>query len=186
MKLEFTGHETRLQHLNIRTEQHGPDEVTALDLKLQLDTGNEALLQFHQRLRGAMFEPPPPAQEPVEGVDPGLPVRAFPDLAPLQWKGEQACSLVLHHAGAEGSDIVLPACKADGFTLELLDGGTVRLGFRVRCTCTDERILGRLPLLLHRVVPMSLLPHEGGGAGGKRKRRGKRGADENQGELVEA
>lgn len=158
MNFEIHGSEVQLRHLNVRTETHGEEEVTAIDLKLQWDTGNEVLAQFHPSLRTRLYSLPPPEQEPVPGLDPAPVVLQFPDLAPLHWKGAaDGVTLAIHHALGEGEDIVLAQATADNFTLEPMEGGTVRVGLRVKAVCEDERILGRLPLLLHRHLPMSLM-----------------------------
>jgi len=158
MNFEIRGSEVQLQHLNVRTETHGDEEVTAIDLKLRWDTGNEVLAQFHPALRQRLYSLPPAEQEPVPGLDPEPVVLTFPELAPLHWHGEvKGCTLALHHALGEGADIVIGKATADGFTIEALQGGTVRIGLRVKALCEDERALGRLPLLLHRHVPMTLL-----------------------------
>ena len=158
MKFTIHGEQVRLHHLNVRTETHGDEERTAVDLKLYYETGNEALLQFHPRLRALLYENPPANQPTVEGVEPAPVVRVFPDLHPLHWSADFACSLAILHGLGDGRDIVLADCTADGFVIEPLEGGTVKLAFRIRSICMDEQILGRLPLLLHRDLPITLLP----------------------------
>lgn len=158
MKFIIKAQEVKLHHLNVRTEMHGDEEKTALDLKLVWETGNDVLLQFHPHLRSALYAAPAADQQPVEGVDPGSPVLVFESMAPLHWKGEAPCEVALHHALGDAQDIHLGDCVADGFMLAPMQGGSVKVTFRVRCVCTDEPTLGRLPNLLHRVIPLSLFP----------------------------
>lgn len=165
--LEIHSAQVHLAHLNVRTETHGEEDKTAIDLKCRWTTGNEALLQFHPMLRPALYSPPPADQVPVDGVEPGLPVRNFTHLGPLRWGDEVRASLAIHHGLGDHEDILLGDCTVDGFAVECLEGGSVRITFTAKCVCEDERILGRLPLLLERDVPMTVLPL------GKRPRKGK-------------
>lgn len=157
MNLEIVSTEVRFMHLNVRTEKHGTDDVTAIDVKLKWTTSNEALRQFHPDLLAALYGLPNDAQLHVEGAPPVHTVRLFSDLAPLHWLGEvNAAVLTMHHGLGEAEDLILGGCAADSFVIEPLDGGTVSVTFRVRAVCEDERILGRLPLLLERSLPMTL------------------------------
>jgi hypothetical protein len=44
--LELTRHIMKIGHLNVRTELHGDDEVTAVDIRLQFDVPNHVLNQL--------------------------------------------------------------------------------------------------------------------------------------------
>jgi hypothetical protein len=166
MKFEIHAAEVRLHHLNVRTESHGPDEVTAIDLGLIWETGNEVLAQFHPSLRRLLYSAAPATQPEVDGVEEVLPVRTFTELAPLHWSDEAAgLTLAMHHALGEGLDIVIAEAKADSFVLAAMEGGTVKVAFRVRAVCSDERALGRLPLLLKRILPMTLTAAKDTGKG---------------------
>jgi hypothetical protein len=189
MNFEILASEVRFSHLNVRTENHGDEEVTAIDLKLEWTTSNEVLEQFHPRLLAALYEAPSEAQQGLTGVPAARAVRTFSELAPLAWHGEvPAAALVMHHGLGEGQDLKIGHAAADNFVMTPLDGGTVEVSFRVRAVCEDERILGRLPLLLHRSLPMTLTTLAGAGPMARAKgRKGKKkaGAD-GQGELLGA
>lgn len=154
MKLELRSALVQLHHFQVRNEMHGDDEVTAIDLKLKLETSNEVLAAFHPRLREFLFQAEP-ADQGVAALYMNV---LMPGLAPLHWREQMACSLVIHQALGEGEDITLEGASADGFVIEPLAGGSVALTFRVRSLCNNERVLGRLPLMLHRSGAMSLLP----------------------------
>lgn len=148
----------KLEHLNVRSERHGDKDVTAVDLKLEWTTGNVVLDQLHGALKECLYmHEVVPSKLP--GIETVLSVRIFPQLEPLHWSGEVASrKLVIRHGIRGDADLILPACLVDRFVIQPLDGGTVCLTFRVRAICEDERILGRLPLLLNRQLPMGLLP----------------------------
>jgi hypothetical protein len=148
--------EIKLAHLNVRTEKHGADDVTAIDLKLVYTCGAATLEQLHRELPDMLFDVDP-KETALDGVDAAATVLAFPALQPMRYSGEQS-GLVLRidHGLGGGSDLVLGDCTADHFVIDAHEGGSVDLTLRVRCTCVDERVLGRLPLLLGRTLPMHL------------------------------
>src|SRR5262245_19098584 len=107
MNIDIESSELRFLHFNVRTEQHGSDEVTAIDLKLQWTTSSQELQQFHPGLAPVLYALPGPQQAPVDGVEPVATVRAFPNLAPLHWEGEVGCAiLTMHHGLADDEDLV--------------------------------------------------------------------------------
>jgi len=157
MNFEISADEVEFAHLNVRTEKHGDEDVTAIDLKLCWTTGNEALAHFHPELRRALYVSPDSKQRPVDGVEPPLSARVFPALAPIKWTEEvTGIKLIIKHGIAGKSDLVLGDCTADHFVIESMDGGTVAITFRVRTVCKDERVLGKLGMLLKRDLPMAI------------------------------
>lgn len=151
------GSEVKFEHLNIRTERHGETDVTACDLKLAWETGNTVLQQFHPDLLEALYAPEDSKQKKVAGVPPVCPVRIFTALKPLKWDGVvTARKLTIDYGLGGGSDLVIPDAMADSFVISPLEGGTVVVTMRVAATCEDEHVLGRLPMLLKRTLPMRL------------------------------
>jgi hypothetical protein len=170
MQFAIENDEVRLAHLNVRMERHGEEEVTAIDLKLQWQTGTDALLLFHPDLRRSLYFAPDTKQRAVEGVDPVM-SRLFPNLAALKWKDEAApMKLTIHHGLGGKSDLVLNDCSVDKFSIEALEGGTVDITLRVQAVCEDEKILGKLALLLHRDMPVTLTPSSSVAPGDEVKR----------------
>lgn len=149
--------EVKLGHLNVRIEKRGEDDITAVDLKLHWLTSNEALDMFHPDLREALYAPDPGQQKKIAGIPPVLRNRLFPSLAPLHWTTEATNRQLVIRWGIDGqTDIVIGDCTADKFFIQPLEGGTVDITLRVRAVCVDERVLGKLPLLLNRTLPMQL------------------------------
>lgn len=150
--------DVKLGHLNVRTEKHGTDDITAVDLRLHWATSNVALGMFHPDLREALYAAEPGQQKRVAGVEAVMPVRLFPSMAPVKWTTEAVNRRLVIKWGIDGNtDLVLDDCTADSFVIQPLEGGTVDLTFRVRAVCEDERVLGKLPLLLNRTLPMQLI-----------------------------
>jgi len=150
--------EVKLCHLNVRTEKHGSDDVTAVDLTLQWTTSNQQLAQFHPDLIESLYMAEPGQQKRVEGVPAILPLRIFPtSLAALHWTTEATGRrLVIRHGIKADTDLQLDDCTADKFSINPMDGGTVTIGLRVRAICDDERVLGKLGMMLNRTLPMHL------------------------------
>lgn len=149
----------KLEHLNVRVEKHGEADATAVDLKLEYVTGNKVLDQFHPDLREALYASEQGKSKRLPGIEQTLPIRVFTALQPLHWNEEAPSRKLIIRFGINGStDLILPAATADHFVIQPLDGGSVALTFRVRACCDDERVLGRLPMLLNRLLPMRLEP----------------------------
>jgi hypothetical protein len=156
MNFEIAATDIEFAHLNVRSEKHGEEDVTAVDLKLVYITSHDVLKLFHPTLPALLYEFDR-AQQVVEGASPVMTARAFPALSPLKWNEEvTGLQLTIEHGLSGKSDIVLKDCTADHFVIEALDGGSVMLTFRLRTVCTDERILGKLGVLIKRDLPMAI------------------------------
>jgi hypothetical protein len=162
MKFEFqTPTSVRLEHLNIRTEKHGEDDVTAIDLKLTHESSNEFLNVFAPGLQKALCyrSTASQAQGSIAGVEPLLPDLRFPELGPLTWDDEIVGARVAVAFGL--TDVVLTDCTVDKVRLELLTGGSMATTFRVRTTNIPDGALDRLSRQLQGEVDITLtLPKE--------------------------
>lgn len=157
--------EVKFGHLNVRTEKHGPDDVTAVDLDLEWTTPNQALLQFHPDLLESMYAPENGRTKRLPGVEQSYPTRLYPKLAPLSWPEElTGLCLTIRHGINGDTDLTIPDATADKFLITLKDDGMVTIDLRVRAVCKDERVLGKLPGLLKRRLPMHLASQDGGTA----------------------
>jgi hypothetical protein len=96
MMLDFQRHPVKIAHINVRTEMHGDEEVTAVDLKLTFDVPNLVLDKLSPTLRPSLYEA---ANDPdMLGPDAmHLPHLKNPELGTLRWAGEyEPVSLHLH------------------------------------------------------------------------------------------
>ena len=55
MRIELANQKMLLAHYNARSEVHGEDREPAADIKLEMDTTNDFLIQLHPTLRQALF-----------------------------------------------------------------------------------------------------------------------------------
>lgn len=149
-----------LANLNTRAELHGEDREPAADLKLTWTAPNAILSEFDPDLRYALFRLPERDGDQVDLInDPDfLPIVKFPKLGSLKWGAEIVGAEVVVHFGTSGkSDVVLADCIVDGFTFELIDGGSVAVSLRVRCH-PDEKQVGKLYSLIQRETEVSITP----------------------------
>lgn len=130
--LELSEHQCKLSSINPRAELHGEEPKPACDLKFEAACPSSVLVHFHPELRQMIFK----AQENPDLVEQGgedqLTALRFPKLGALKWDWEgSGYTLTIDYGIGGKSDITLGDCKVDGIKLEPMNGGTVRLVFRV-------------------------------------------------------
>lgn len=149
-----------LAHINVRTERHGEEPAGAADLKISFTDGNGVLSEFHPVLRSFLYkqeESPDQAEMPVGEA---LTVRRFGDLIEkLRLKHELVGAKVLigFGLGGAGSDIELETVDVDGFSAELMEGGSVILTFRIKATPSGEQ-MKRLYEVMGGEIDISITP----------------------------
>lgn len=149
-----------LAHLNVRPENHGDEKVGGADLKIAFVDSNGLLSEFHPRLRHAFYKVDEHPDVPgFEAVAPEPTVRVFGDLiGSLRLKHELKGARVVIGFGLGGaSDIDFETTDVDHFSVDLLEGGSARYCFRVKCNPTGEQIK-RLYEVLGGEVDISVTP----------------------------
>lgn len=156
--LAFQNHPATIEHMNVRAEFHGEDEVTLLDLKVTTKLPNIALDRASPTLRAAIFA----SEEGGDLLgDPGhMPHVKHPELGVLRWKGEFPAKFTLHFGASP--DLVLDEATLDKIAFEPKEGGACDFTFRLRYA-PDEEVAARLMMLLHHEVLTTLAT----GAAGK-------------------
>lgn len=155
-----------LSNLNTRVEKHGDDSVSAIDLSINYDAPNTILDDFQPGLLDAFYkaaEAGDDSQETIEGFEiSAKPLLRFNNLGAQKLGVE----MVGHRFEVEyGIDeevgIVLPAVNVGKFSLELKEGGTVSMKFRVQANSgLTEQIIGKLAMLISQEVRVTLTPPE--------------------------
>lgn len=149
-----------LAHLNVRPENHGDEKVGGADLKIAFTDTNGLLSEFHPRLRHAFYKVDEnPAVPGFEDVAQEPTVRVFGDLiGTVRLKHELKGACVVIGFGLGGaSDIGFETADVDHFSVDLMEGGSARYGFRVKCNPTGEQIK-RLYEVLGGEVDISVTP----------------------------
>lgn len=147
----------KLVHINPRTEKHGDQEVPAADLKVQVIESNGMLSMFHPTLRSMLYEKDE-QNEQLEGVE-SLTKRRYGSLIErlrLDHKLTGAEVIIGFGLGGE-SDIDLDTVDVDGFSAEIMEGGSVCLTFRVKTRATGDQIK-RLYEVLGGEIDISVKP----------------------------
>jgi hypothetical protein len=137
----------------VRAEANGDEPVGAADLKLRWDTPNESLGMFDERLLVTFYTVDPAADMVDQDRKTML---SFPGIAqPIKLKDEFPNFRVTVHYGVSGNDVVLSDCKVNNFSLEMLAGGTVKIGMRIQCHPSEQDV-GRLYGMQKREISVTI------------------------------
>lgn len=157
MAFELETTTAKLIHLNPRPEKHGEENVPACDLKVQVQAGSEILSMIHPTLRAMLYK----ADEQQGQIADALPtVRRFGNLIERLRLGVKlvGASVVIGFGlGGAGSDIELDTVDVDGFSAELMEGGSVILTFRIKATPSGEQ-MKRLYEVMGGEIDISITP----------------------------
>lgn len=140
--------------VKLRTEKHGDDDVNAYDVMLFGAFANAILLKLNPELRPFLY-----TQEQADIIDgQSFNTLRFPELGTLSWQLDMGrMTLVLHDDEDDSASLELTNREADKFTFELLPGGTVNLGLRVKVgEVDDEDVLLKLLRASHQQLLVSL------------------------------
>lgn len=165
MQLSFARQTGTLTNLNLRAETHGDEHKTGADLTVAVTVSNDYLAEFHPTLKGAFYRAPHPSEMDLadkanEDKTPALTRLVFGNrVEGLRWRQDIVGATFIVHFGTSGkSDIQLDnKVTVDGFTFTFLDGGSVKITFRVKCL-PDEKQIGKLSLLIGNQIEFSLQP----------------------------
>lgn len=129
-----------LIHMNPRPEKHGEENVPAADLKIEVKDSNALLSMIHPTLRSFLYKADE-SEGQIEGVE-ALTVLRFGTLIErLRFDMALKGADVVIGFGLGGvSDIELETVDVDGFSVTLMEGGTVSMTFRVKARPTGEQI----------------------------------------------
>lgn len=122
-----------LTGVNARAEIHGDERVSAFDLTFAAECTSEVLSEFHPSLRNMLFKAPD-SPDLVQQIGEGdtLTDLRFPLMGSLKWDWEgTGYHLSVAHGVGGKSDIQLMDCKVNKFKLTAINGGSVRVEFRV-------------------------------------------------------
>jgi len=151
-------------NFNTRSEKHGPENVPGADLRIAMTVSNDVLSEFHPTLKSMLFREPNPDEEDLvdKAGEPGLTRLRFGNkVGALKWTDKIVGADFTVHYGTGKSDIALTEATVDGFELEPMDGGSVVISFRVKCS-PDEKPAGKLFTLMGNEIEFTLTPPEDG------------------------
>ena len=126
----------KLSHVNPRSEKHGETLIPALDLRLEIETGNDVLAQLDPKLPATFYETRQAQLNGVPRVADNAELK-FPHLDPSgKWDEEsEGYRLVLDYGlGGKNSSIELSNCKVHKIGWVSKQGGTVSISFTASST----------------------------------------------------
>lgn len=143
-----------LVNLNLRTEMHGDQRESAIDIAFEFDSANNLLFKLHPDLRAIFYR----ADATKDAVTPDhMPHLRLPLLGPVSWDVEiPRTRLRVHDVDDESHDVLLGGGRTNKFKLTMKEGGTVNWKFRVQFSKPDEDMVARLMRVLNQKVPVSL------------------------------
>jgi hypothetical protein len=150
-------HPVKILHLNVRSELHGDEERTAVDIKLGFDLPNRNLDALGPGLRESLYEIDPNADPSLLDDADHLTHVKFPQLGTLKWAGEyESVGLHLHLGNGRGKgDLLFVESKLGKLTITAKEGGTCACMARAQVLPTPDET-AKLVGLLKRQVPATI------------------------------
>lgn len=163
------GTSAKLVHVNIRGEFHGNETIPQADLRFEVALPNDILDAFDEDLKACLYMRMPAAHPDAKlpelpGVTPvsTVPTLRFPNLSmPLRWDEEANGYTLVVSPMVHGSapPLVLPSVRVGSVRLDCLDGGSVRVDFRIATTdAPDVDTIAELARYVQRTVTVELRP----------------------------
>jgi hypothetical protein len=151
--LNLVSQDCKVEHVNFRTEKHGDEDVTAVDLKLGASLPPSILDQIAPEMREHFFKP-----ANSSGAMKGEYALRCPNIENSfdvigDWPGYK----ITIEWGMTGSLVEFGDCKLGKMKIGLIDGGAVALALRVQVSGKPEE-LARLVPLLNLTLPVTLTP----------------------------
>lgn len=148
MMFELLETKAKLATYTPRRELHGEDPKPAATLKFEVVLGADLLAMFHATLRHSFFHKNENVANLADRAADANDLR-YPEITkPIAWSLEMiGAELTIDYGLGGKSNIVLPGCDVDDFTIAPQQGGVVIVGFRVACH-PDEKQSGKLAFLI--------------------------------------
>lgn len=145
-----------LKTVTPREEKHGDESVPAISMRFEIQAANTILDALLPSLRTTLYTKPP-GQDTLDGIEETTPLlrTAGIDQVLLQCKFE-GWSMLVDFGIDERSAIRCGSCKVDKFTVEPMEGGTVRLFLRVGTSDISAESGGNLMMLIGSDVTLTL------------------------------
>ena len=155
---EFTP--ARVASITNRVEKHGDDEKPAVSLSLEIEAENTILDQIDPKIREALFKPKPDEEPELPGVEQSTPVLRCNsiDRVTLPTKHEGWTLGIDAGIGGDAEPMKFGSVKADKFSVEPKQGGSIVLRLRVGTSDVDAERLGWLGMHNGEDIWITLIP----------------------------
>jgi len=146
--LTLANHPVKTVDIKVRTEYHGPDEVTVLHLRVTAQVSNLELAQLSSTLCSALFVPPDEEDLVLDALF--RPRVRNPELGILRWdNGKEPASFRVHVNGKPSDDIAFPGATLKTTSILPQEGGTCRVTYPISVQPTEAEAARLLMLLKH-------------------------------------
>lgn len=154
MKFAFAKHGMTLAHMQQRIEQHGPDPVLAMDLKLHFQSQSKILDEIDPSIRTFLFGKPKKGADLADQSNDDATARTN-IVYPLKLsRGLIDAKLKLRLPG-DTERVQFGAVKVNNIQFTAKDGGIVDIHFRAQVHPTSEQV-GKVATMLRKDVQVSL------------------------------
>ena len=136
-QISFDRIDVRFLHINVRTEKHGDEEITAFDCDFRYETSNDALAIFSPTLRSDLYCVDPSIERKkggkLAGFEEALTLLKHPAIESIRWKlGDIAGGEFVIHREVSGKDMAFELANVGKFKIEPKNGGTVAILFQAQ------------------------------------------------------
>ena len=149
--------------IGFETDKRVSDDVTKeatpiAEVTFELNLAGDLLAIFSPTLRSLLFEKSGAVQHDLASQTHDAPdVRHPKILPPYRWRENMEGATVTIHQGLGGkSDLVMTEADIATFFITPNEGGTFSLTFEARAKVDQEKVFGRLAMLLKKEVSISL------------------------------
>lgn len=123
-----------ITNINQRAEKHGDEKVLGVDVDVTVDVAADFLEQLEPGMRAVFYRVPKDAPEGAAAT-----TLCYPAMGKVPWRIDMKGAAFEIHAKKKEDRVALAVdCKK--LTLELLEGGTVRVGFQVQANPTPDEL----------------------------------------------
>lgn len=151
MRQQFALNEQKARLINYtpRRELHGEDPKPAATLRFGVTLGADLLAMFAPTLRSSFYCKREGVQRDLADAAADANDLRYPQIEdPIKWALEiVGAELTIDYGLGNKSNIVLPLCDIDEFTVSPQQGGVVLVVFRVACH-PDEKQSGKLAMMI--------------------------------------
>lgn len=159
-QFELDAKEAKLTSYTPRRELHGEDPKPAASLAFAINLDASALAMFSPTLRSSFFYKASDEGrgDMVDKIADAADLR-YPEIEkPFKWTKEIiGAELVIDHGLGGKSNIKLPSCDVDNFSIHPMQGGQAIVTFSVACH-PDKKQSGDLAFLIGETVKITLDP----------------------------
>lgn len=152
-----------VRSLNVRSEMHGKEPKPAIDIGFCVTGSNALLAMFETGMPRQFYMPADGTNEDEPELDGVAPISNLTVLRsqrlkmPLKLAGEYPGRQLIIDYGLGGKSNIELSGDVGEFNVDMKQGGTVEIVFRVQCSGVAEKVIGKLGILVKHDVNITLM-----------------------------